>query len=48
MYNTNGVINYRERLEISQQAWISETERFRTKIALDVWNTYVCENHGLK
>jgi len=27
MYNTNGVINYRERLEISQQAWI---ERFRT------------------
>jgi len=43
MYSTNGArnciynINGRELLEIRQQRWISQTERFSTKNALDVW-----------
>jgi len=37
MYNTNGVRDCRELLEISQQRNISVTERFRTENALDVW-----------
>ena len=41
MYNTNGVGDCRELLKISQRRKIFQTERFRTKIALDVY-TYVC------
>ena len=44
MYNINGVRHCREPLEISQQTKISQTERFRTKNALDVWKhiMFVC------
>jgi len=41
MHNTNVVENCRELLKISQRRKIFQTERFRTKIALDVY-TYVC------
>jgi len=41
MYNTNVVGDCRELLKISQRRKIFESERFRTKIALDVY-TYVC------
>jgi len=37
MYNTNGVRDCRELLEIIQQRWIYQTEIFRTKNALNVW-----------
>jgi len=41
IYNTNGVGDCRELLQISQRRKIFQTERFRTDIALDVY-TYVC------
>jgi len=41
MYNTNVVGNCTELLKISQRRKIFQTERFRTKIALDAY-TYVC------
>jgi len=39
MQNTNGVTDFMKLLEITQQRWISQTERFRTKNALEVWNS---------
>jgi len=36
-YNTNGIRDWKELMEISQQRYLSQTERFRTKNALDVW-----------
>ena len=42
MYNTNGVrleLDCREILEMSPQIQASQTERFRTKYALDLWST---------
>jgi len=45
MCNTSGIKDCRELLEISQQRKISQTERFRTKNALDVWkHIRVCES----
>ena len=41
MYNANGVRDCRELLKISQQRKISQTERFCTKNALNVWK-HVC------
>ena len=41
MYNTNVVGDCRELLKISQRRKNFQSERFRTKIALDVY-TYVC------
>jgi len=47
-YNSNGIRDCKELLEISQQKYISQTERFRTKYALDVWKhiglQYMCES----
>ena len=37
MYNTNGVRDCRELLEVSQESYLSQSEKFRTKNALDVW-----------
>jgi len=37
MCNINGFGDCRELREISQQRYVSQTERFRTKNALDVW-----------
>jgi len=41
MYNINVVGDCRELLKISQRRKIFQSERFRTKIALDIY-TYVC------
>ena len=41
MYNTNVVGDCRELLKVSQRRKIFQSERFRTKIALDVY-PYVC------
>jgi len=36
-YNSNGIGDGKELLEISQQKYFSQIERFYTKYALDVW-----------
>jgi len=36
MYNTNGIGDCRELLKISQRTKVFQTERFRTKNAIDV------------
>jgi len=41
-YNTNGIRDCKELLEISQQKEIPQTERFPTKHALDAWKHIQC------
>jgi len=47
MYNTNGIRDCRQFPESSQQRKVSQTDRCRTKNALDVWKHTCVRLHFL-